>query len=139
MQDGDVIDVRITEHCTRGACPLPAGQTLPNVHYLSDTVVQRRKQEQQAQGIVEVQDAVEEQQAGPEAPERITPTLRDHNNVEMLLHVKPHTRLRKIMKAFANHTGRDISELRFMRDSDKLLPGDTMTTVSDAASLLRSR
>ncbi|KAK3712849.1 Small ubiquitin-related modifier 1 [Vermiconidia calcicola] len=35
MQDGDVIDVRISQPCTRGACPIPVEQTLPNIHYIA--------------------------------------------------------------------------------------------------------
>src|ERR1700712_4937420 len=58
VQDGDIIDVRVTEQCTRGACPIPAAQTLPNIHYLVDAGVAAEA------GIQEL-DAV------PEGPKRI--------------------------------------------------------------------
>ncbi|CZT20532.1 uncharacterized protein RCC_06392 [Ramularia collo-cygni] len=36
MQQGDTIDIHLKESCTRGAHPLPASQTTPNMHYLDE-------------------------------------------------------------------------------------------------------
>ena len=107
METGDIIDVRIAEHCTRGACPLPPSQTLSNIHYLVNPPAQ-------------VCGPIQEQQEQPEAPNRITMTIKDQNGSEMLMRTKVDTPFQKIFDAFAKYVRRDTLRCRFHLDGQRL-------------------
>lgn len=123
MQDGDIIDVRIKEQCTRGACPIPAGQTLPNIHYLAHAPAPTPASQNDA--------AVREQddEAGPEAPDRILIHVKDVNNPSITLRMKKSTRMILAMQAFAHHIKREVKDCRFLCQGDRLNGTETPASV----------
>lgn len=120
MQNGDIIDVRIKEHCTRGACPVPPAQTLPNIHYL-------------ANATVTAETAIQESQQAPNGPHRITFTIRDVNGTQITLRMKKNTRMIQAMQAFAHHVQKEIKDCRFLLDGQVVNGPDTSDKVWSGA------
>lgn len=116
MQTGDIIDVRVAEQCTRGACPLPPSQTLPNIHYL----YQAPNQES---------GPIQEQQEQPEEPKRITMTIKDQNGFEMVLRTKVDTLFRKIKNAYGAQADREAWLCRLFVDGQRLNDDQTPAQV----------
>ncbi|KAK5688528.1 Small ubiquitin- modifier 2 [Elasticomyces elasticus] len=104
IQDGDAIDVRVSEQCTRGSCPLPPQQTLPNIHYPAAQQHGANDEESDSDTIV-AQDS--------EAPgrQRITFTMRNQNGVELTFCQKKTTPMRNAMKSYAEHVGVEHAKL----------------------------
>ncbi|KAK5118255.1 hypothetical protein LTR85_008235 [Meristemomyces frigidus] len=116
MQDGDIIDVRIREQCTRGACPVPPGQTLPNIHYV-------------AEAAPTGEQAIQESQQAPEGPERLTFSVRDVNSTTMTLRMRKDTRMMQAMQAFAHHVQKEVKECRFLVGGRRLSGTETLETL----------
>lgn len=117
MQTGDIIDIRVAEQCTRGSCPIPTEQTLPNIHYLADMPAHDR-------------GSVLEQDEQPAAPKRITLKIRDQNGFEVTLAVKTCTPFRKIKEAFATQAEKDALVCRLCLDGKRLGDSHSPETVS---------
>lgn len=114
MQDGDIIDVRLREHCTRVACPLPSGQTVPNVHYLLE--MQRQSSDEQ----------IQESADAPQSAESITFTMEDSSQISLTVRLKKDAPLMKAMQAFAEYAFVDLDICRFTIDGERIF-GDKVT------------
>lgn len=118
MQDGDVIDVRISQPCTRGADPIPAQQTLPKIHYLAtpptSTVAPSPAAPVQVEG----------QQEGPAAPARISLRIREPNGTKMVLTVRKTIPMRNFMLVFAAQIRKQVKECRFVFEGQRILGDD---------------
>jgi hypothetical protein len=70
--------------------------------------------------------------AAPAAPpaDRVQVVLKDQNGTQIAFGVKTNTRMDKVQNAFAERTSRPVYSLRFFFDGDRVLPEDTVTTVS---------
>jgi hypothetical protein len=70
--------------------------------------------------------------AAPAAPpvDRVQVVLKDQNGTQIAFGVKSNTRMEKVQNAFAERTSRPVDSLRFFFDGDRVLPEDTVTTVS---------
>ncbi|KAK3721051.1 hypothetical protein LTR37_003341 [Vermiconidia calcicola] len=123
MQNGDVIDVRISQPCTRGACPIPAEQTLPNIHYLATPPTSTAASSPTAP----VQ--VEEQQQGPAAPSRLSMRIREPNGTEMVLTVRKTISMKNVMQAFAAQIRKQVKECRFTFEGQRIVGDDTPETL----------
>ena len=138
METGDIIDVRITEQVTRGACPIPVEQTLPNIHYLSEKVPATRRggrtasttpaapstydpnslfipPYQAAGALVRVSQAVQ-----TTTNDRITLTIRDQADASLTLRIKKTTPFKKVLDAYAKQAKRDPKTCRLYLDGQRL-------------------
>lgn len=115
MTNGDIIDVRISTPCTRGACPIPPEQTLPNIHYLASAP----RSLHPSAGLSR-SGAVKESQPVPENTERITITIKDQANASLTLRIKKNTPFRKILEAYAKQVQRPAFQCRLFLDGLRL-------------------
>lgn len=132
MQDGDIIDVRIPQPCTRGACPIPAEQTLPNIHYLATAPTTAPTLASASASTPAAQEAVEEQQEGPAAPSRLSMRVREPNGTEMVVTVRKTIRMNNVMQAFAAQIRKQVKDCRFTLEGQRIVNDDTPETVSHA-------
>jgi small ubiquitin-related modifier len=112
MTNGDIIDVRISMPCTRGACPIPPEQTLPNIHYLASTPRSLAGPARAA--------GVQETQPVPENNDKITIMIKDQVNASLTLRVKKNTPFRKILEAYAKKAERPSVQCRLYLDGQRL-------------------
>jgi hypothetical protein len=120
MEDGDTIDVRVSIRHSRGGCPLPPQQTLPNIHYL----VQEQPSDVSATG------SLTQQLPRRTAPALISMTLKDCNGHEIALRMKKTAKMSRPMTSFAADVGREVKECRFMIDGQRINGEDTPESVS---------
>ena len=74
---------------------------------------------------------IDEQQAqAPPANTSMTISFRDANGTAVDFKMKSTTKLGKAMAAFSNKMGRDVRQLRFLFDGERVAEHDTPTTVS---------
>jgi hypothetical protein len=79
----------------------------------------------------------EQNGAPPEAPasvEHLNIKVTDGNN-EVFFKIKRSTKLDKLMRAFCERQGKDLSTVRFLFDGDKVNDGDTPEKVSRQCSV----
>ena len=117
MQNGDIIDVRVTEQCTRGACPVPPQQRCPNIHYLAELLPSLSTgQTLKLHGQ-------------PEAPDRLAVTLKDINGFEWGVRMKVRTKVKKMMQAYAQQVKKELRVCRFWVDGVRLVGHETLEDV----------
>jgi hypothetical protein len=69
--------------------------------------------------------------AAAEPPvDRVQIVLKDQTGVQVAFGVKSNTRMEKVQNAYADRAGRPVSSLRFFFDGHRVLPDDTVATVS---------
>ncbi|KAK4544400.1 hypothetical protein LTR36_004291 [Oleoguttula mirabilis] len=112
MRDGDIIDVRVKEHCTRGACPVPPQQTLPNIHYFVDA-------------DVPMDSSLQARSEAPEGPDRITFSIRDMNGTQITLRMRRDTKMVQALQAFAHHVQKEVKDCRLCIDGKRIIPDHT--------------
>jgi hypothetical protein len=117
MTTGDIIDVRISVPVTRGACPIPAEQTLPNIHYLADTNTANTPN---PNNIPSRFNAVQPSKPVSTNTERITITIKDQVSAGLTLRVKKNTPFRKILDAYARQAERQAWQCRMYLDGSRL-------------------
>ena len=138
METGDIIDVRITEQVTRGACPVPPEQTLPNIHYLTAEPPTPRRARHAASAnpaapstydpnslfippyqpegaLVRVSQAVQ-----TTTNDRITLTIRDQADASLTLRIKKTTPFKKVLDAYAKQAKRNPKTCRLYLDGQRL-------------------
>lgn len=108
IRDGDIIDVSIPQQVTRGACPLPPAQTLPNIHYLGHAV------RSMGSSTIRPVDFV------PNLPNRVKLRFEDCLGASLTLQLKRDTKFLKVLEAWAKHTRREVRVLRLLHDGDRV-------------------
>lgn len=79
-----------------------------------------------------------EQEGGSAAPtEHLNIKVTDNNN-EVFFKIKRSTQLKKLMDAFCERQGKQMSTVRFLFDGTRVRPEDTPDTVRDRHSEDRS-
>ena len=128
MTTGDIIDVRISVPVTRGACPIPATQTQPNIHYLADPNTHNPSN---PTGIPSRFAAVQPATPLPTSTdrERITIQIKDQTSDGLTLRVKKSTPFRKILDAYARSAEKQPRECRMYLDGLRLGLEDTPGSV----------
>ena len=116
VASGDIIDVRVIQQCTRGACPIIDGQTVPNIHYV------RNASPPHANEIQEVEQP-------PEPPSRIALKLIDPRDHEMAFTIKVDSKMIHVLQAFATSVGKTVKDIRVMVDGDRVNGDDTPASV----------
>ena len=74
----------------------------------------------------------------PAQTEHLNIKVTDGNN-EVFFKIKRSTRLDKLMKAFCERQGKDISTVRFLHDGTKVQQEDTPDTVSRLSYYVHSK
>jgi small ubiquitin-related modifier len=69
-----------------------------------------------------------EQEAGAAASEHLNIKVTDNNN-EVFFKIKRSTQLKKLMDAFCDRQGKQMSTVRFLFDGTRVRPEDTPDTV----------
>lgn len=64
------------------------------------------------------------------AADRVQIILKDQSGTSMAFGVKSSTRMEKVMNAYADRSGRPVGTLRFYYDGNRVVPEDTVATVS---------
>ena len=116
MTTGDIIDVRISVPVTRGACPIPTEQTLPNIHYLANDT----QTPSNPTNIPTRFNAVQPSKPVSTNTERITITIKDQVSASLTLRVKKNTPFRKILDAYARQAERQAWQCRMYLDGLRL-------------------
>jgi hypothetical protein len=62
--------------------------------------------------------------------DRVQIVLKDQTGAQVAFGVKSNTRMEKVHHAYADRAGRPVSSLRFFFDGHRVLPDDTVATVS---------
>jgi hypothetical protein len=62
--------------------------------------------------------------------DRVQIVLKDQTGAQVAFGVKSNTRMEKVQNAYADRAGRPVSSLRFFFDGHRVLPDDTVATVS---------
>ncbi|KAK5702581.1 SUMO protein smt3 [Elasticomyces elasticus] len=115
IQHGDVIIMRTPIECSRGSCPLPASQKIPNIHYLVCNINNNNSA-----------NAFQASSIGlPAAPPSVDFTIRDVNNIMMPFQTKMGTLLVHAMQAFASNVGKDVRKCRFLHDGRRVFGHQT--------------
>lgn len=116
MEDGDIIDVRTPQQHTRGACPLPPQQTLPNIHYLA----------QPTSAEAEAPDAeVQTTSELATAPKRVKVNIEDTGGMKMEVTMKVNTKFKELIRTYAGKKEVDPKCIRFFFDGERVNEGDT--------------
>lgn len=66
---------------------------------------------------------------GP-ATDRVQIVLKDQSGTQIAFGVKSNTRMEKVQNAYADRTGRPLGTLRFYYEGTRVVPEDTVATVS---------
>ena len=117
MQNGDIIDMRVTEQCTRGACPVPPQQRCPNRHYLAEPLPSLSTGQ-----ILKLHGQ-------PEAPDRLAVTLKEFNGFEWVVRMRVCTKVKKMMQAYAQQVRKVLRVCRFLVDGVRLVGHETLENV----------
>lgn len=64
------------------------------------------------------------------AAERVQIVLKDQSGSQIAFGVKSNTRMEKVQNAYAERTGRPLGTLRFYYEGTRVVPEDTVATVS---------
>jgi hypothetical protein len=67
--------------------------------------------------------------------DRVQIVLKDQTGAQVAFGVKSNTRMEKVQNAYADRAGRPVSSLRFFFDGHRVLPDDTVATVSRISSI----
>ncbi|KAK4895382.1 SUMO protein smt3 [Elasticomyces elasticus] len=122
LQKGDTIDVRMPEQCTRSSCPLPPGQTVPNIHYLYQAAMAKPK----STGEGDVEAEIEEPDGTPPAtPDRIVFSIAKPGGESFKFHTKKTTPMARAMKVFAERNGLEVWQYRFLHEELRLIGHET--------------
>ena len=118
IEDGDIIDVRVSQRHTNGACPLPPQQTLPNIHYLAPV-----KPEPGTPDADDDVRAVQQQQR--EAPRRVKIVIQDLNGFTLESTLKVGTPFEGMMKEYARRKQLAVEDCKFVFDGVRVLTTQT--------------
>lgn len=129
MGNGDVIDVRISQQHTRGACPVSPEQALPNIHYAvgenpevpASGPISVNKTQIQSQDVEESRSTI---------PERFKVTVKDQKDFRLEFTLKPGSRFGPVIEEFCRRTGRSEQLCRFLHCGIRVLADSTPEAVS---------
>lgn len=136
LTDGDIIDVRVPSQHTRGACPVPQQQTLPNIHYVVKSEAGGADDGgEDVTALAPVNAGF--QQNGPTgahptvpAKQRLNLKIRDQADTSMEVTMKLDSHLGKAIEKFAAMVGKEVRMCRFLHDGRSVLKTHTPREVS---------